>query len=380
MGFEPQWVMIKCSSVGGPDWQITDSMRGIATGGNESVLFPNLSSAENSTTEQMSLTPRGFKITGTASQVNTNSATYIYIAIRRGTKVPESATEVFAIDSLGGTPPNPPAFYSGWPVDMSMFRRRSQTANWATSDRLRGPTAELRTNSTEAEQFISDQGYDQMTGYADSTSVVSDMVSWMWKRAPGFFDAVAFTSAASGNTSFNHNLGDTPAFVIIKNRQTADPWIVYHVGVGNDEYLQLNSTAAPDPLVNSFSVGGTSVTVSSSLMYTSQPYIAYLFASLDGISKVGSYTGNGTSQTIDCGFTSGARFVLIKRTDDTADWIVYDTARGIVTGNEPHLYLNRTDAEVSNDLIDPDSSGFIIDSYFADWNASGGNYIFYAIA
>ena len=96
----------------------------------------------------------------------------------------------------------------------------------------------------------------------------------------------------------------------------------------------------------------------------------------------GSYTGNGSSQTIDCGFTTGARFILIKRTDSTGDWYVWDTARGIVTGNDPHLSLNTTVAEVTtDDSIDPDSSGFIVNQVGdTNINVSSASYIFYAIA
>jgi hypothetical protein len=110
-------------------------------------------------------------------------------------------------------------------------------------------------------------------------------------------------------------------------------------------------------------------------------YIAYLFATLPGISKIGSYTGNGTSQTIDCGFTSGARFVLIKGTSSNGyNWNVYDTARGIVAGNDPRLALDTTFAEVTSvDDIDPHSSGFSVTST-ADVNASGETYIYLAIA
>ena len=100
------------------------------------------------------------------------------------------------------------------------------------------------------------------------------------------------------------------------------------------------------------------------------------------MSKVGSYTGNGSSQTINCGFTSGARFILIKRTDSTGDWYVWDTERGIVAGNDPHLSLNTTAAEVTtDDSIDPDNSGFIVNQVSAtNINVSSATYIFYAIA
>jgi hypothetical protein len=74
----------------------------------------------------------------------------------------------------------------------------------------------------------------------------------------------------------------------------------------------------------------TKLDIGSSINDTGQTYIAYLFATLAGVSKVGSYTGTGTTLSIDCGFTAGARFVLIKRTDSTGDWYVWDTARGII--------------------------------------------------
>jgi hypothetical protein len=78
---------------------------------------------------------------------------------------------------------------------------------------------------------------------------------------------------------------------------------------------------------------------------TGSTYVMYLFASVPGVSKVGTYTGNGSSQTINCAFTTGARFVLIKRTNVAGDWYVWDSARGIVAGNDPYLLLNSAAAE-----------------------------------
>ena len=112
------------------------------------------------------------------------------------------------------------------------------------------------------------------------------------------------------------------------------------------------------------------------------PYVAYLFASHPGISKVGTYTGNGTSQTINCGFSTGARFVLVKRTDSTGDWYVWDTARGINSGNDPHLSLKGTAAEVAtDDSVDVDSSGFVVNQVAAtNINVNGGTYLFFAVS
>jgi hypothetical protein len=111
-------------------------------------------------------------------------------------------------------------------------------------------------------------------------------------------------------------------------------------------------------------------------------FISYHFATLAGVSKVGSYTGTAATLNVDCGFSAGARFILIKRSDSTGDWYVYDSARGIVAGNDPYLLLNSTAAEVTGtDYIDPLSSGFTVTSSApAALNASGGTYIFLAIA
>jgi hypothetical protein len=100
------------------------------------------------------------------------------------------------------------------------------------------------------------------------------------------------------------------------------------------------------------------------------------------VSKVGSYTGTGTTLQVDCGFTAGARFVLIKRTDSTGSWYVWDTARGITSSSDPYLLLNSTAAEVTGtDYIDPYSAGFEISSSApAEINASGGSFIFLAVA
>ncbi|MBG7617692.1 MAG: hypothetical protein IZT57_04915, partial [Chloroflexi bacterium] len=110
--------------------------------------------------------------------------------------------------------------------------------------------------------------------------------------------------------------------------------------------------------------------------------IAYLFASLAGVSKVGSYTGTGSDLNVDCGFSAGARFILIKRTDSSGDWYVWDSVRGITAGNDPYLLLNSTAAEVTNtDYIDPLSSGFTVTSSASSTvNVSSGTYIFLAIA
>jgi len=95
-----------------------------------------------------------------------------------------------------------------------------------------------------------------------------------------------------------------------------------------------------------------------------------------------AYTGTGATQTINCGFTGGARWVMIKRTDSTGAWYYWNSASGIVAGNDPYLTLNTTDAQVTNtDYVDTAATGFEISSTApAAINANGGTFIFLAIA
>jgi hypothetical protein len=211
------------------------------------------------------------------------------------------------------------------------------------------------------------------------------LIDYAFRRAPGFFDVVAYTGTGSART-VSHNLSVVPELMIVKSRAVGNNWGVWHSSFSSSEYINLNLNSAKNsaatvwngvPSTTTFSLGASTLTNSSG-----QTYIAYLFASAPGVSKVGSYTGTGTTLDIDCGFTAGARFVLVKRTDSTGDWFVWDTARGIVSGNDPYLLLNSTAAEVtSTDYIDPLSSGFQISSTApAAINASGGSFIFLAIA
>jgi hypothetical protein len=157
--------------------------------------------------------------------------------------------------------------------------------------------------------------------------------------------------------------------------------------LGNTKVIHLNSTN--ESTTNTSAWNSTTPTSSVFTLGSGADqnnsgtnFVAYLFATKAGISKVGSYTGNGSSQTINCGFSTGARFVLIKRTDSTGDWYVWDTARGIVAGNDPHLSLNTTAAEVTtDDTIDPDSTGFIVNQVAAtNINVTSATYIYLAIA
>lgn len=380
LGWEPQWVLVKRSSGGVSSWWIFDNMRGIATGGNDAYLDANTSGAETTNANWLDLTSTGFTLKGLSA-----SSTYIYIAIRRGPmKVPESGTEVYnAIAYTGNGSTDRNLTGVGFPVDASWIKGRGSWAWWQI-DRLRGGNTQLDSSLTLAEQTNTNvvDRFDLMDGVhlcgANSNNNATTFISHFFRRAPGFFDVVCAT-ASSGAISTSHNLGVSPELVILKPRSEADSWYVYHAAT--DKRLYLNSTGA-GVSDTYFSVSSTTVAMSAGLLGTVPTLVIYLFATVAGVSKVGSYTGTGTTLAIDCGFTAGARFVMIKRTDSTGDWYVWDSVRGIVAGNDPYLLLNSTAAEVtSTDYVDTDATGFEISSTApAAINDSGGTYIFLAIA
>ena len=382
LGFEPQWLLIKRSS-GTEDWMLFDNMRGVATGGTDQDLRPNKSNAEGSTQDWLDFNATGFTLNTTLVNVNGSGSTYIYMAIRRGPlALPTDATKVFAVDTLDSTAPG---FDSNFVVDMAFERNVSSASDTRLGTRLLG-TSTLRTNTTEAVSTQSSNVWDYMDGWFYDGSSNSSKYSWMWKRALGYFDVVAYTGTGS-NRTVSHNLGAVPEMMWVKVRSTTDYFQVYHKDLAATEYLEFRTNAKTSsngtrrwnstrPTDSVFSLGDH-----GSVNGSGQTYIAYLFATVAGVSKVGSYTGNGSANhQIDCGFSSGARFVLIKRTDSSDGWKVHDSVRGIVAGNDPFVELNNTNVENSSfDLLDPYSGGFAVNNY-AGWNASGGSYIFYAIA
>lgn len=384
LGWEPQYVLIKRTSTTG-DWRVFDNMRGLynvsaATGLGTTAkqLLCNTSDAE--TSDQYV----GISATGFNAAFSSGAGTYIYLAIRRGPmRTPTDGTKVY-------TPINNPTINvydnAGFPVDLFLSAYKPGGAGNETLvfDRLRGAGTALFTQLTSGETA----GYDA-TMFASNTGIKppfgSTEIVWHFRRAPGFFDVVCYTGTGVTRT-VSHNLGVAPELMIVKRRNTTGDWQVYAGAAG--EYLVLNSTAAKvtsntdrwnntAPTSTVFSLG-TNATVNAS----GGTYVAYLFATCAGVSKIGSYTGTGTTQQINCGFTNGARFVLIKRTDSTGDWYVYDSARGIVAGNDPYLFLNSTAAEVTNtDYVDAYSAGFELSSTApAALNANGGTYIYLAIA
>jgi hypothetical protein len=395
LGYEPQLVFLRESTNGGK-WEMIDNIRGFSADGNDVRLAGNSAIAEN-TLQIISPSATGFRYYANLG------GTVVYVAIRRGPmNTPTVGTSVYNAVTWTGNNAARTITGLGFPLDLAITKIRNNGGTSQQSlffDRLRGSSAasakRIAATSTNAETNYTAVGtMALMDGFRilDGDSLINDAgipstyIGYFFRRAPGAFDVVCYTGTGSA-TTFNHNLGIAPELIICKNRSVTTFWAVYSANLGNTQGIELNSTSAASTQTaywNSTSPTSSVFTVGTDnrVNGSGNSMVAYLFATVSGVSKVGSYTGTGALQTVNCGFTTGARFVLIKRTDASGDWYLYDSARGISSGNDPYFFMNSVAAEVTNtNYVDTTSSGFQVTAAAPSaLNASGGTYIFLAIA
>jgi len=389
LGWEPQYLMVKSSaSVNG--WWIFDTARGMpaAPATTPLVLQAQSTSSETSFGAQVAPNATGFAVTALGTSV-----TYVYLAIRRPNKPPSLGTQVYNAIARTGTGAAATVTGVGFAPDFGIVANKNRL--WSGSnmffDRLRGKEKVIDSTGTAAE--TTDTGsftsFD-MDGFSCSNGTVNantyPYINWFFKRAPGVFDSSCDTGTGSIKSEA-HNLKAIPELIIRKGRSGATQWEVYFAALGNTQKLVLNSTAATitdttawnstTPTASNFTIGtGANVNTNAAT------YVTYLAASLAGISKVGTYVGNGTSQTINMGFTTGCRYFLVKASSTTGSWWVYDSVRGIVASADFALQLNSTAAEITSaDCVDPASLGIVVNQEATcSINANGVTYQYWAYA
>ena len=193
------------------------------------------------------------------------------------------------------------------------------------------------------------------------------------------FSIVKYEGNGSAGATIGHGLSAAPEMVIIKNLDSAVDWRVGHTSAGWTKFGKLNTTDAfstSSVAWNDTAPSSTVVTLgtSSGLNSSGVNYIAYCFHSVSGFSKISSYTGNGstTGPTVTTGFQPD--FVMIKRIDNTADWVIVDSVRG----GSKYLKPNSSDAETSSDRLTFTSTGFQLITTGANVNYNGDDYIYAA--
>jgi hypothetical protein len=296
---------------------------------------------------------------------------------------------------------------------------RSAGYQHAIVDSVRGGNQVLHSNSTSAEDTNWQYGYvssfdsDGFTIQAGSTSAenwnlnAATFVAWNWKangtgvtntsgsitstvsaNTTSGFSIVTYTGNSTSGATFGHGLGVAPKMVIVKGRDTSGlAWCVYHSSLGASQYLFLNDSSAAGSYVgfwNNTSPSSTLVSLGNDngTNGTSKTYVAYCFAEVEGYSKIGSYTGNGsaTGPFIYTGFRPA--FVLIKNTTSSGpQWWILDNKRNTYNPEDlalaPSLSLNEQTVPTCLNFL---SNGFQITTTNGDFNTSGSNYVFMAIA
>ena len=306
----------------------------------------------------------------------------------------------------------------GFQPDWVWIKRRNIAKDHGLFDSVRGSTLKLESNTTAAEitgdngkidSFDSD-GFTISTGTIDNSGVngsANTFVAWSWKAGgtavsngdgtitssvsaspESGFSIVSYTGTGSAGT-VGHGLGKAPSMVILKNRDGAYFWPIYHAGVAAPAttYLEFDTVIAQTGETHWNSTAPTStvfsVNTQLSVNNLSDEYIAYCFAEIEGYSKMGSYVGNNLTDGpfIYTGFRPA--WLMVKRTDVANSWYIVDTVRtsNINAGNDDLLYPNLNNAEGStNDFFNVFSNGFKLPSTSPAVNASGGTYIYLAFA
>tara|TARA_R110002020_G_scaffold82173_2_gene203501 strand:- start:13731 stop:14852 length:1122 start_codon:yes stop_codon:yes gene_type:complete len=332
----------------------------------------------------------------------------------------------------------------GFEADLIWIKNRDTTAaptlfNSVSGENARGYYLQLVSNDTDYEAERDSTGWE--TPYGGLTTISSDgftvehgnstaayiynggsknFVAWCWKAPDSFshsasgsqlastgksnqsagFSIVSYTGNNSSGATVKHNLGGTPELMIVKRRDATSDWDVYSATTGETKYLILDTNQSvltasniwnntvPDDSV--FTIGNH-----SSVNANSGTYIAYCFKSVSGYSKIGAYDGHTTNATriytTDNGSSGGAngftpRFVMIKRTDSTGDWFIYDSVRGNTagTGAPAILFPNSSEAEytINNTALYMTfhSDGFQPATGDSGINGTSRTFLYYAIA
>ena len=281
----------------------------------------------------------------------------------------------------------------GFQPDWVWIKNRQTAQAPRVFDVVRGATKLLYPSETDAEGTSSTQltSFDSDGFTVGTSSAVNGngngIVSWNWKKtATAGFDIVAYTGTGSSN-AVSHSLSATPSMIIIKNRDDIDSWYVWHQGLGAvaSNYINLNTSGAKSSVsdgITAISSSNFTVNTRGDVNASSEKYIAYCFADVQGFSKFGSYVGNSSADGafIYTGFSPS--FVIIKNIDAAESWSMFDGKRpdSNQTNGRYQLQPNTSSGEYQGaPLIDFVSNGFKLRTATNSLNVAQ-NYIYMCFA
>lgn len=297
----------------------------------------------------------------------------------------------------------------GFQPDLSWIKTRNDTQWHMLNDVVRGVNKSINSNATNAEFTDTDRflsfDVDGFTVGADGSVNGSGdtLVSWNWKadntsgssntdgtitstvsaNTTAGFSIVSFTGTGSGSATIGHGLSSAPEFITVKRRATTSNWDSYIGPVGNNGGMSLNGASAfavSSAYFNNTSPTASVFTIGSGLN-AAVTCIAYCFHSVEGYSKIGSYTGNGSTNGtfVYTGFRPA--FVIVKRTNNVGSWVMYDGTRDQYNVVGKYLLANYANAEVNGGArFDFLSNGIKLRTTETGHNNSGDTFFYMAFA
>ncbi len=431
--------MIRNASAGeNGEWLVFDSKRGLDQGGTDSpvdapAIAVNTTETSGWAENRITSTDTGFKFATTeqGGSVNGTGSSYIYVAIREGAGSPDTTAltltdnkdlEFFspgdAVTGPAGTPVTADVFSTtiytatssntnittgidNTSKSMIWIKSTKQTTNHYIVDTERGPSyptapdiagiypnlanpetsAGGGVNSLAAGAYAINTTGFYLTGGSEMNNASGyQYVAWNFRAAPGFMDVVTFTGTGVAGTAIPHALASTPGVVLVKQTNTTRNWYMQHIELGPNAFIQLNNNEAQATNGNIFNntLATDTEFFLGDLVATNESggeYVAYLFGNNNTNIKCGSYTGNGQDyRAIDCGFEAG--WVMIRRTDNPEDWVIWDSQRG---SNALEANSDRPNDPAPDKFYEFNETGFQVMSN-GSTNAAGANYIYVAIA
>ena len=302
--------------------------------------------------------------------------------------------------------------------DFVWIKNRDATDNHMLYDSVRGATKDLHSNTQDAETTTAQtlKSFDS-AGFTLGTDVqvntnTEDYVAWCWKaggaavsntdgtitssvsaNTTSGFSIVSYTGSGTASDTVGHGLSTIPSLIIARNRTQSGSWCVTHESLSADKVLRFEGTNAEgdiadgeldSPPNNSSTFGfnnGTSGTPLKAVNASSIPYIAYCWSEVEGFSKFGSYTGNGSADGpfVYTGFIPAC--IIFKKVSSTSNWGIFDNSRDPYNEVDHILFPNLTNAEVTPAYaMDFLSNGVKLRNTSDIVNVSGQTYIYMAFA
>lgn len=272
------------------------------------------------------------------------------------------------------------------------IKDRANANNHQLIDSVRGTSAVLQSNTTAAETTYSapsgnSVGWVWKANGTGSSNTDGSITSTVSANTTAGFSVVTYTGTGSAAT-VGHGLNAEPQFIAIKGRTNVDSWGVYpgtSMGYGGQYRLKLNETSpvlASSVYWNNTDATSSVFTVNTDAQVngSSVNYVAYCFAEVEGFSKMGRYTGNGSADGpfVWCGFRPA--FVTVKRTNLADNWVTVDAGRNQYNVANLRLYPDTNNADITSITHDFLSNGFKLRASDGAVNGSGSTYVFMAFA